>query len=620
MTNTSNYLITQLYRQAERYRHREFYRDKPQGSDKWESTSWMDFFTKVKQAGRALYKLNAQVQDKVIVCSVNCPEVLIVEYGCYINRMATVPVYSYAAYSQFSYIAHDTDVQIIFVGGYGQYELAFKYCVEHPGQVKQIVILDNSPVSAEPEGVEVMKWDEFLALGDDSTIKEKTLARSRSGEPEDIATIIYTSGTMGDPKGVIITHKMFEHQTKQHLELLSHLKENLISLSFLPMSHVFEKTWLHFCVVKGLRVAFNRDPRMLESTLQEIQPNIMCCVPRFWEKVYTGIMDTYDKMTWLGRLSVKRAIHVGAKVNIKYLNNDRHVPALLWREYKMWDHRFFRLARRKIGITNGVFFPTAGAPLSDKIVHFMRAIGIEVVYGYGMTETTATVSCFSQNGYEVGTVGRPMKSVQIKIDNSGEILLKGPTVTPGYYHNDAANKRCFTEDGWFKTGDAGFLDKKGDLILSSRKKDLIKTSTGKFVAPQVSETLWASNRYIDEVAIVGEGKKYITALVVPNFGYLEKWAYDNKIPYANREELCNHPQVKEFMLSEMQHAQCDMAEYEKVKKITLLTDHFSAEKGEVTNTMKIRRAIISNNYAHHISSMYPEEFLDKDMDDLDEAR
>ena len=574
----------------------------------------MDFFTKVKQAGRALYKFGAQVQDKVVVCSVNCPELLIVEYGCFINRMATVPVYSYTSSAQFSYIAKDTDVSIIFVGGYGQYEMAFKYCREYPGKIKRIVILDNSPVSSTPDDVEVLSWDEFMAYGDDPSVKEKIQERAMSGSPDDIATIIYTSGTMGDPKGVIITQKMYEHQTKQHLALLDYLKENLISLSFLPMSHVFEKTWQHFCVVKGLRIAFNRDPRMLETTLQEIQPDIMCCVPRFWEKIYSGIMENYEKRSWLGRLAVRRAIHVGAKVNIKYLNNDKRVPPLLWREYQIWNHRFFRLARRKVGITNGVFFPTAGAPLSDKIIHFMRAIGIELVYGYGMTETTATVACFPRYGYEIGTVGHPLKDVEMKIDNSGEILVKGPTITPGYYHNEEANKRCFTEDGWFKTGDGGFIDKKGDLILSTRKKDMIKTSTGKYVAPQVSEALWASNRYIDEVAIVGEGMKYISALVVPNFGYLEKWAYDNKISYADREELCNHPQVKEFMLHEMQNAQCDMAEYEKVKQITLLTDPFSVEKGEVTNTMKLRRAIISNNYAHHISQMYPDEFLDKDFE------
>lgn len=618
MNTTTNYLIYQLYRQAETMRHREFYRFQADGDDKWVSKSWSEFFVDVKKAGRALYKFGAKVQDMVVISTVNCPEALIVEYACYINRMATVPVYSYSSSAQFNYITYDTGVKILFVGDYGQYELAYKYCQKYPGQIKHIILLNNMYVSAKPEGVQVITWNEFLAYGDDPSIKEKTLERVRSGSRDDIATIIYTSGTMGDPKGVIITHKMYEFQTKQHLSMLENIPEGALSLSFLPMSHVFERTWLHFCVAKGLRVAFNRDPRNLEQTLQAVKPNIMCCVPRFWEKVYTGIMERYENMSWLGRMAVRRALHVGGKVNIKYRRNNRHVPGLLWREYKIWDRRFFRLARKKIGIPEGIFFPTAGAPLSDNIIHFIHSIGIDLRYGYGMTETTASVSFFPHKEYEIGTVGRPLSHINIKIDDSGEIYVKGPTVSPGYYHNDAANKRCYTSDGWFKTGDAGFLDKNGNLILSSRKKDLIKTSTGKFVAPQVSEKLWASNRYIDEVAIVGEGKKYITALVVPNFGYLEKWAYDNDIKYANRTELCENPQVKEFMLSEMQHAQADMAEYEKVKNITLLVDHFSREKGEVTNTMKLRRAIISNNYAHHISKMYPDENLDKDFEDIEE--
>ncbi|MCM1005966.1 MAG: long-chain fatty acid--CoA ligase [Prevotella sp.] len=614
--NTSNYLVTQLYRQAETFRHREFYRAKPYGSDKWESTSWADFFKYVKRAGRALYKLGAQVQDKAVLCSFNCPELLIAEYGCFINRMITVPIYSYSSASQFAYITEQSEASFIFVGGGGQYELAMKFCKDHPGAIKAIIILDNKQPKSTPEGITVLLWKDFLDLGDDHEIKQFCLDRFHTSVSSDIASIIYTSGTTGTPKGVIMTHFMFESQIKDHIKRFPVLQEGQISLSFLPMSHIFEKSWLFFCVSKGLRVAFNRDPRHIETTLKEIQPDVMCCVPRFWDKVYAGIMQRCDRMNGLQRMLVKRAINVGAKVNIKYRRTERPVPPLLQKEYNMWDKRLFSIARRKIGISNGVFFPTAGSTLSDKVAHFMRAIGIKLVYGYGMTETTATVSCYPKYGFEIGTVGKPLSCVQIKIDNSGEILLKGPTITPGYYKNDKANAEAFTPDGWFKTGDAGFLDNNGSLILSTRKKDLIKTSTGKFVSPQASESLLASNRYIDEVAVVGEGKKYISALVVPNFGYLEQWADENKIPYNSREELCANPKVQEFMLSEMHEAQEDMADYEKVKKITLLVDHFSAEKGEVTNTMKIRRAVISNNYAHHISKMYPEEIPDIDIHNM----
>lgn len=609
----TNYLIEQLYLQAERYRHREFYRAKPAGSDEWVSTSWADFFECVKRAGRALYKLGFQETDKAVLCSPNSPELLIAEYGVLINRMTSVPVYTYASSAQFSYIARESGASVIFAGGPGQYELASRYCESNPGAAKLIVMLTDEQAGSAPEGVRVMTWSEFQQLGDDPEVKDDVLRRVRGGKPSDIASLIYTSGTTGEPKGVIVTHSQLEAQIKIHLKRLVQIREGELSLSFLPMSHIFEKAWLFFCVSKGLRVAFSRDPRQIEQTLKAVQPNIMCCVPRFWEKIYTGIMDVYDNMNWIQRSMVKHALAVGTAVNLKYRRAGRPVPPLLMKRYRFWERRLFKKVKRKIGIPYGTLFPTAGAPLSDKICHFMRAIGIELVYGYGMTETTATVTCYPAEHFEIGTVGTPMPGIQVKIDNSGEILLKGPTVTPGYYNDEEANKAAFTADGWFRTGDAGFIDSNGALIMTSRKKDLFKTSTGKYISPQASESLLASNRYIDEVAIIGEGRKYVSALVVPNFGYLESWAKDKGIAYESRQDLCTNPKVKEFMLAQMQDAQMDLADFEKVKNITLLTDPFSAEKGEVTNTLKIRRAVISNNYADHIAKMYPDEHLDEEL-------
>lgn len=609
----TNYLIEQLYIQAERYRHREFYRVKSKGSDQWESKSWSDFFEDTKRAGRALYKLGFVEGDKAVLCSPNCPELLMAEYGLFINRMVSVPVYTYSSSAQFSYIARESGASVIFAGGPGQYELAAKYCESNPGAVRLIVMLTEEREVNVPEGVRFMTWSEFRALGNDEGVKESVLKRVRGGSPNDVASLIYTSGATGVPKGVILTHRQFESQIKLHLKRLQQVSEGELSLSFLPMSHIFEKAWLFYCVTKGLRVAFNRDPRQIEQALREVQPNIMCCVPRFWEKIYTGVMNVRDNMNWIERAMVSRALKVGAKVNLKYRREGRPVPPMLMRQYRFWDRRLFVKVRRKVGIPYGTVFPTAGAALSDKICHFMRTIGIELVYGYGMTESTATVTCYPDVNYEIGTVGTPLPSVQIKIDNSGEILLKGPTITPGYYNNEEANRQAFTADGWFRTGDAGFLDRKGALILSSRKKDMFKTATGKYISPQASESLLASNRYIDEVTIIGEGKKYVSALVVPNFGYLEAWAKAEGIKYDSRQDLCENPKAKEFMLAEMQEAQVDLSDFEKVKNITLLTEPFSAEKGEITNTMKIRRATISNNYADHIAKMYPDEHLDEDI-------
>lgn len=609
----SNYLIEQLYFQAERYRHREFCRSKAAGADEWVSKSWTDFFDSIKKTGRALYKMGFKEEERAVLCSPNCPELLMAEYAVLINRMTSVPVYTYSSSAQFSFIARESGASVIFTGGPGQYELALRYCESNPGAVRLIVMLTEDRSGAVPEGVSFMTWSEFQALGDDPNVKKDVLNRVRAGKPTDIASLIYTSGTTGKPKGVILTHRQFEAQVKEHLKRLRPVEEGDLSLSFLPMSHIFEKAWLFYCVSKGLRVAFNRDPRHIEQTIKEVKPNMMCCVPRFWEKVYTGIMDTYYTMNWLQRLMVKEALKVGAKVNLKYRRTGRAVPPLLMKRYQFWDNRLFSKTRREIGIPHGKLFPTSGAVLPDMICHFMRSIGINLVYGYGMTESTATVTCYPDENYEIGTVGTPLPDVQIKIDNSGEILLKGPTITPGYYKDEEANAAAFTNDGWFRTGDTGFLERGNVLVLSSRKKDIFKTSNGKYISPQASESLLASNRYIDEVAIIGEGRKYVSALVVPNFGYLEHWAKENRIPYESREDLCINPEVKEFMLTQMQAAQMDLSDFEKVKNITLLSEPFSQEKGEVTNTMKIRRAIISNNYAHHIAKMYPDEHLDEEI-------
>lgn len=606
------YLVEQLAFQAEKYRHRELYRSKKKGEGEWCSTSWHEFFTQVSLTARALYALGVKEHDRAVICSLNCPQFLITEYACYYNRMTDVPVFAFSSYAQFAYIAKACGATVIFAGGPGQYDLARNYCEANPGAVSHIVLFYDDEVD-KPAGCEVLTWSRFLELGEDMTLSSPVMKRLREGKSDDIASLIYTSGTTGNPKGVILTHRQFEASIKEHLKMLEEVEEGMLSLSFLPMSHVFEKAWLHYCLVKGLRIAFNYNPRAIEQTLQEIQPNVMCCVPRFWEKIYTGIMERIERMTAIERKIVKYAMGIGREVNLKYRRSGRPVPTHIMKQYRFWDKRLFSKVRRKVGFGDPCIFPTAGAALSDNIIHFMRTIGIRVVYGYGMSETTATVTCYPKEGYEIGTVGKPISSVQIKIDNSGEILLKGPTISPGYYNDDEANAATYTPDGWFRTGDSGFIDKDNMLILSSRKKDMFKTTNGKLIAPQATESILAANRFIDEVAIIGDGKKFVSALIVPNFGYLEQWAKKKSITFSSREELCKNPKVKEMMMAEMHIAQQDMAEYEKVKNITLLTEPFSIEKGEITNTQKIRRAVISNNYADHIAAMYPDELLEEEL-------
>ena len=443
-----------------------------------------------------------------------------------------------------------------------------------------------------------------LGLEADEDVRIEVEQRSDRGLPDDIATLIYTSGTTGEPKGVCITHGNYDAAIEAHLKFLTNVNDKQLSMSFLPMSHIFEKAWCYFLLTKGVRIAVNENPRIIQDTIKEVRPNLMCCVPRFWEKVYAGVKEKIAGMSKIQQIMVGRAIRVGYRRNIGFRREGKHVPALLEKEYRFWDKKVFSMVKRAVGIPDPVMFPTAGAALSPRITEFMISIGINVVIGYGLSETTATVAAFPLEGYEIGSVGKPLPMVKVKIDGNGEILVKGATVTSGYYNNPKANAEAFTADGWFRTGDAGYFTEKGSLVLTERVKDLFKTSNGKYVAPQLLESRLAENKFIDEIAVIGDKRKYVTALVVPNMDQIAAWAATQKIEYSDMKSLLGDPRVNEMIMAEIDPLQCDLAKYEQIKKITLLPNHFSMAHGEVTNTLKVRRSVVAKHYAREIEAMY----------------
>lgn len=329
----------------------------------------------------------------------------------------------------------------------------------------------------------------------------------------------------------------------------------------------------------------------------------MCAVPRFWEKVYSGVQDNISKMTPFKMGLVTWAVAVGKQHNIDYLRLGKTPKLFLRLKYKIADKLIFSQVKTTIGIDNAKTFPVAGAKLSDKITTFMRSIGVPIVYGYGLTESTATVSCFDFEGYEIGTVGRIMPEVQVKIGEDNEILLKGKTIFPGYYKNPEANKAAFTADGWFRTGDAGELH--GDtIVLTERIKDLFKTSNGKYIAPQAIETLLALDNYIDQVAAIGDERNYVTAIIAPSIPAIEEYAKKNNIAYKNIDELVANKLIYKLIEERIQLLQKDMASYEQIKKFKLIKRSFSIETGELTSTLKIRRAVIMQKYKVSIDEMY----------------
>lgn len=574
----------------------------------WLKTTWEEFNAQIDVASRVYPQLGLLEKDTVAICSPNTPQILIVELGAFKNRITVIPIYSSSSQEQFDFIVSNGGARVLFVGDSHQYPLAYNYWKKHPNEVTKIVVFKNDNLELEKDDTISIYWDDFVRLGMEASqeVREEVERRTAAGLPEDMATLIYTSGTTGEPKGVAITHSNYDAAMAAHLELLTQVTDKDLSMAFLPMSHILEKAWCFFCITKGIAIAVNYDPRVIQDTIHNVHPNIMCCVPRFWEKVYAGVKEKIEKMGKLQRAMVKRAIKVGERRNLQYKRLGKKVPLFLEREYRFWDARIFSKVKKAIGIPNPNMFPTAGAPLSDRIVEFMRAIGVEVLIGYGLSETTATVSFYPKVDYEIGTVGVPLPGLKVKIDKNGEILVKGATVTPGYYKNPEANAKAFTSDGYFRTGDAGYFTRDGALVLTERVKDLFKTSNGKYIAPQMLESRLAENKYIDEVAVIGDQRKFVTALVVPNLSQLRKWAAENGISDLSANGLANNPEAIAFVQSEINKVQQGVADYEKIKRITLLPHHFSIMNGEVTNTMKVRRPVVAKRYKKEIEAMYAE--------------
>lgn len=602
----ANRLVEIISRQAEKYGEREAYRFCWRKDGEWLSTSWAEFAVQVEVAGKALAAMELLEKDTVAVCSPNTPQILITEFGAFRNRIAVIPIYSSSVQSQYDFIVSNGKARVLFVGDKHQYPMAYEYWKAHPGQIMKIVIFKNDGLTLREDDTVSIFWDDFIRIGmqADNDVVAEVSARMERGLPEDMATLIYTSGTTGEPKGVVITHHNYDECIDKHMKLLKGLSDRDLSMAFLPMSHILEKAWCFFLLSKGVPIAVNYDPRLIQDTIHDVHPSVMCCVPRFWEKVYAGVKEKIAGMSRTQRWMVNRAIAIGKKRNIKYVRVGKQAPWLVEKEYQFWNRRVFQKLKDAIGIPNPNFYPTAGAPLSDTICEFMRSVGINVIIGYGLSETTATVSCFPDVGWEIGTVGIPLPGIKVRIDTNGEILVKGGTVTPGYYENPEANAAAFTEDGYFRTGDAGHFTASGALVLTERVKDLFKTSNGKYIAPQMMESRLGENKYIDEVAVIGDQRKFVTALVVPNLSQLRKWAAEKGLDGEDTEQLVKNPKVVEFIMSQIQNYQKDIAEYEKIKRITLLPHHFSIMNGEVTNTMKVRRPIVARNYAAQIEAMY----------------
>jgi len=609
-----NRFVKLIFDQEATYGDREALRYRDYVTQQWTVLSWHGLARQVGRAALALATAGIEEQGRVCLFTQNCPEILITHFGAFRNRAVPVPIYATSSEDEAAYIVNDSGATILMVGDQRQYDIACSLR-SRCATLKHVIVLDPM-VKLAADDKKTLTWKQFLALGDQATddIKAQVEQTMQKGTPDDLMYLIYTSGTTGVPKGVMLTHSNFNAAMDAHAARIDVDPDTDLSISFLPFSHIFELGWTMFCMCQGVRVVINLNPKEIQRSLKEVQPTIMCSVPRFWEKVYTAINDNLQGAKPVVRMLVKRAIAVGRSRNCKYLRQGKKVPTLIEKQYQYFDKKVFSKLRSAIGIPEGRFFPTAGAMLSDNITEFLHAVGINICIGYGLSETNASVSFYPAVGWQLGTIGTPIPSVEVKIGDNNEIMVKGPTVMRGYYNKPEETAAVLEPDGWFHTGDCGELTPDGHLIITERLKDLYKTSNGKYIAPQVLETLLGGDKYIEQVAVIGDGRKYVSALIVPDFEELKAYAEKKKIAFRNIEELVNNSAIHDMMQQRIDGYQKDMASYEQIKRFVLLPRPFTMEAGELTNTLKIKRPVINKRYAPLIDAMYAADFRKKKQD------
>jgi len=557
-----------------------------------------EFGQRVKFIGLGLKTLGIEAGDKLIILSENRPEWVMTDLANICLGGVTVPIYTSLVPEQIKYIIDDSDAKIVVCSNSGLWQKIEKIKSDLP-KVKHYISFEE----VAPEGVLSLK--QLIDRGKELNQKNPELFEqvARKIRPDDLASIIYTSGTTGVPKGVMLTHKNFVSNGKACAAVVPFSRKDRV-LSFLPLSHVLERMVVFTYLYKGCSIAFAESVETVGENLQEIRPHIMVSVPRVFEKIYSKVMDNVLASSFLKKKIFFWALKTGRHYSQRKLQKK---PVSTWLEKKRkLAHKlvFSKIIEKTGGRVR--FFVSGGAPLSKDIAEFFYVMGLIVLEGYGLTETSPVIAVNTLDNLRFGTVGRPIPGVEVKIAEDGEILTRGPNVMKGYYKKEVETKEAF-EGGWFHTGDIGYFDEDGFLIITDRKKDIIVTAGGKNVAPQPIENLLKTNLYISNAVVVGDKRKFVSALIVPNFEKLEEYANFNNLTFKDRKELINHPQILNFMQAEVERTTLNLSSYEKVKKIVLLEREFEIEKGEITPTLKVRRNIIEKKYKELIDLLYQED-------------
>ncbi|AVJ16246.1 long-chain fatty acid--CoA ligase [Serratia sp. JUb9] len=560
--------------------------------------SWRQVGTHMDHIASALLALGVEVQERVAIFANNSMAWSLTDLAILQLRAVSVPLYATHTAAQAAFILNDADIRILFVGDQAQMDAAIALRGVCP-QLTQIIAFNDA---VELHGCEIACYLNQLERDADVERYQAQLDERINGrELQDLFTLIYTSGTTGEPKGVMLDYRNMAAQLYQHDERLT-VGEADVSLSFLPLSHVFERAWSFFIMHSDAQNVFLPNTDWVREAMTAVQPTVMCAVPRFYEKIFSAVHEKVARAPWWRRLLFRWAIGCGER---KFLQERAGTSGgRLFAQTHRWADKLVLSKLR--GLLGGRvrFLPAAGAKLDDNVILFFQALGVNIKYGYGMTETCATVSCWEEHDFRFGSIGKPLSDVEVRIAEENEIQVRGPIVMRGYFNKPLETAQAFTADGWLKTGDAGAVDDHGNLFITERLKDLMKTSGGKYIAPQMLEGTLAQDRFIEQVAVIADARKFVSALIVPCFESLEEYAKSLNIKYHDRLELLRHSQIIEMFETRLREMQRELARFEQVKKFTLLPAAFSMELGELTPTLKLRRKVISQRYQNEIEAMY----------------
>jgi len=591
------HLVHMMRNRAARYGSREVFRYREPGRKNYNSYNWQELVSITGLVSKALLSLGFGPGSNIGIFSDNKPQWTIADLGILGVRGVVVPFFATASRKQLKYITDETRMELLFVGNKEQLEKAM-WLFGNSESLKIVVCFnDDLPVD---EDIRCINWEDFLKLGGTGDYSERLEQILQSAEQDDLATIIYTSGTTGEPKGVMLGMDNFFSCFKNHDERLK-VNEKDVSLCFLPLSHIFERSWTFYMLYKGAINVYLENPKDVIGELALARPSLMCTVPRFFEKTYEGIRKEETKWPIFKSKIFDWAIGIGLEYADYLKKNSRPTSGLAFKRF-LADKLVLKKLRSVFG-GNVRFFPCAGAAIRPELLRFFHAAGIFVNYGYGATETTATVSCFRDDQYEFESSGTVMPGTKVKISDEGEILIHGETVFKGYYNKPEETAKVLKE-GWYFSGDQGKFSEEGNLIILDRVNDIFKTSGGKFVSPQKIEMLLAEDPFIDQIVVHGDNRKFISALIVPSFDALSRQFPAISHGIRDKKVLLSEFLITEFYRKRLEVIQEELIPYERVVKFTLLSEPFSIENDSLTSTLKIRRKVISAIYASQIDAMY----------------